>query len=495
MEILIGALFLSIWHSILFWKQEIGISAILFAIPTLLITIKLLKGRLENQKALLLSIPIVLLSITYLIFDNSVFQILNLIIIPILYVIMIIIAISKSPEKSIISKIGAMIIEPLSYFGEVVRQIKEQIWPKSKEWQMENKQDRDFVKAIFFTSIIVIIVLLLLISADNEFAELFGGILDKIVNLSIPSLIYRIAVIIALFLYIAGFFINMSSKYNVLKDFEEDNNKPKESFTIHMMITALNIVYLVFCYTQIKSLFTVENITYSYYARKGFFQLMIVSLINLVMILKATDKRLLETPKQTKYKKIMCIIMVIFTLLIIISAFARMTLYQQHYGDTRLRILVDFALITEIILLVPTIIYILKPRLNLVKSYFIIITVMYCIINFVNIDYMIAKNNIDRFIETGKIDLRYITTELDSADTMEELIRLKQTEFKQLEKYYINSNRLNENKLSLQKSLDDYLSDKSAELNGAKINEENTWPEFNLSKWKARNVLNKMRED
>ena len=34
MNLLTGALFLSIWHSILFWKQEIGISAILFAIPT-----------------------------------------------------------------------------------------------------------------------------------------------------------------------------------------------------------------------------------------------------------------------------------------------------------------------------------------------------------------------------------------------------------------------------------------------------------------------------
>ena len=61
----------------------------------------------------------------------------------------------------------------------------------------------------------------------------------------------------------------------------------------------------------------------------------------------------------------MCITMVIFTLVIIISAFARMTLYQQNYGYTRLRVLVDWALITEIILLIPTIGYILKNKIYL----------------------------------------------------------------------------------------------------------------------------------
>ena len=67
MKILIGALFLSIWHSILFWNQGIGISAVLFAIPVIYITVKLLKEKTERPKALLISIPIILLSSTYFI--------------------------------------------------------------------------------------------------------------------------------------------------------------------------------------------------------------------------------------------------------------------------------------------------------------------------------------------------------------------------------------------------------------------------------------------
>ena len=163
--------------------------------------------------------------------------------------------------------------------------------------------------------------------------------------------------------------MNMLNEENGLKEFEEEEKiEKKESYTIRMMLTVLNVVYLVFCFTQIKVLFTEQNIKYSEFARKGFFQLMIVSLINIVMILKANNKNLKETEKQEKYKKTMCIVMVIFTLIIIISAFARMTLYQQNYGYTRLRILVDYTLITEIILLIPTIIYILKNKIDLIKT-------------------------------------------------------------------------------------------------------------------------------
>lgn len=484
MNILIGALFLSIWHSILFWEQRIGISAILFAIPVIYITIKLLKEKAENQKALLISIPILLLSTTYFIFDNPVFQKLNLIVIPVLYIIMIIATTSVTPMKSMFSKIILMILEPLNGIGEVFTEVKNQIVKKLK-LEKKEKQERDrgnIVKAVFFTIVIALFVLGLLISADKEFANFFTNILEGIESLSVPTLVIRIGVIIALFFYISSFFINMLSKYNVLSEYDEEKTEAKESLTIHMMLTVLNIIYLVFCFIQIKSLLTIENIVYSYYARQGFFQLMIVSVINITMILKATSKDLIETEKQTKYKKVMCIAMLVFTLIIIISAFARMTLYQKNYGDTRLRILVDFTLITEIILLVPTTMYVIKSKINLGKSYFIIITVMYCIINFANIDKMIAKNNIDRYIETGNIDLYYITRDLDSADTIKELKRLEETEFKYTEdKVYTEYvNEIESDK----KYLNKYLQDKTSEFN-----EDITLPEFNLSRYRARKIL------
>ena len=481
MELLIGALFLSIWQYILFNKQSVGISAILFAIPVLYITIRLLKGKIENKKSLLISIPIILLSITYFIFDNAVFRGINTVVIPVLYIIMVVTATSNIQTKSIFKMIIIYIIQPINYIGEVIKKIIHLVRPNENKEETKGEK-HNIIKAVFFTIVIALIVIALLSSADSEFSSLFSNLLIDLHFLSIPALVIKFFSIIIPFFYIAGFFMNMLNIDEVLEEKENKKVKMKDGFTIYMMITALNIIYLIFCYTQIKSLFTIENIKYSSYARQGFFQLMIVSLINIVMILKATDKNLKETEKQKKYKKIICIIMLVFTLLIIISSLARMTLYQQNYGETRLRILVDFTLITEIILLIPTAIYILKENIDLVKTYFIIIVTMYCVVNFSNIDYIIAKNNVDRYIKTGKIDDNYLKR-LDNTDIIEQLLRLQETKFEYTNNdVYENSSK---NKLT---NLNNYLGKKRDELN-----EKHTLPEFNLSKCLGRQIMKSFR--
>ena len=490
MKILLGALFLSFWQSLLFWKQDLGLSVLLFTIPIVWITIKLLKGKIKNKKALLMLIPIILLASTYFIFDNLTFYLINIVLIPILYLIMIIWAISDFQIKSIIYKIILMIFEPLNYIGDVIRTILKEFNPKEKDEQIgEKKEKNNIFKAVCFTGIIALIVIGLLCSADNEFAKIFSTIFKDINIFNVSELTGRIIIIIIVFFYFAGFFMNMLDKENGLKEFEKDEKtEKKESYTIRMMITVLNLVYLVFCFTQIKVLFTEQNIKYSEFARKGFFQLMIVSLINIVMILKANNKNLKETEKQEKYKKTMCIVMVIFTLIIIISAFARMTLYQQNYGYTRLRILVDYTLITEIILLIPTIIYILKNKIDLIKTYFVIIITMYCLVNFINIDKIIMKNNFNRYKETGYIDLNYLM-EMNNSDLIEQLLELKDTEFKYSEKAYSQSD-------TDKQEIQEQIGKQQRELNGylaswkKSFNETHTLAEFNLPKMRAKSILN-----
>lgn len=490
MKILIGALFLSLWQSLLFWKQDLGISVLLFTIPIIWITTKLLKGNIKNKKALLISIPIIILSSTYFIFDNLTFYLINIVLIPILYLIMIIWAISDFQIKSIMYKIILMIFQPLNYIGDVIKTVINGFNSKRKNDQIEEKTEKnDIFKAICLTGIIALIVISLLCSADNEFAKIFSTIFKDIKIFNVSELTGRIIIIIIAFFYFAGFFMNMLDKENGLKEFEKDEKaEKKESYTIRMMITVLNLVYLVFCFTQIKVLFTEQNIKYSEFARKGFFQLMIVSLINIVMILKANNKNLRENEKQEKYKKTMCIVMVIFTLIIIISAFARMTLYQQNYGYTRLRILVDYTLITEIILLIPTIIYILKNKIDLIKTYFVIIITMYCLVNFINIDKIIMKNNFNRYKETGYIDLNYLM-EMNNSDLIEQLLELKDTEFKYSEKAYSQSD-------TDKQEIQEQIGKQQRELNGylaswkKSFNETHTLAEFNLPKMRAKSILN-----
>ena len=98
-------------------------------------------------------------------------------------------------------------------------------------------------------------------------------------------------------------------------------------------------------------------LNYAQYARQGFFQLMIVSIINLVTILISKKKE--NGDENNTFTRCMSLIMIVFTFIIVISAGMRMHFYESAYGYTLLRLLVYCVLLTESILFIPTILYII----------------------------------------------------------------------------------------------------------------------------------------
>ena len=85
-KIVIGALILSILHSILFYGQDLGISVVLFVVPMLIfISYTLIsKNKVKNKKAFFL-----FLSLTYALFNNGILNVVNMIAIVVLTTTMI----------------------------------------------------------------------------------------------------------------------------------------------------------------------------------------------------------------------------------------------------------------------------------------------------------------------------------------------------------------------------------------------------------------------
>ena len=252
---------------------------------------------------------------------------------------------------------------------------------------------------------IVIIVLLLLSSADMLFSNIFGNFFSLFKKISIGNIIDRIILIILLFTYLGSTINYLLYEYK-----EKKGNSKKESkienYTIKLLLTTLNIIYVVFDFIQIRSLMFhqgLTNINYAEYARSGFFQLMFISIINLSILLISKKSK-----EDTKYNKIMSVIMVFLTFIIIVSSFLRMYMYESAYGYTLLRLLVYVTLLTEVILLIPTLVYIFNSKMNILKPYMIIIISIYTLLSLSPVDYFIAKNNINRFYKTGKIDVDYL---------------------------------------------------------------------------------------
>lgn len=482
---ILGSLLLAVLHSILFYGKDLGISVLLFAIPSLILLIFLLKkhGQIKNKKALYLIIPIVLLSSTYLFFNNTFFNQLNLIIIPFFYASMIIwMTIDVISAREWFGKTVTLVVGSLEFIPNAIRLITGAV-------KLHKKKDTKYQKVrlviigILCSIPILCIILSLLISADGIFADIFGKFLknteDILTTKSIINLIGRVVVILAVTIYLVCIVYNITNKnssYHHSKNIQDAFKITIDTTILNTILTMINVVYLIFSGVQIFYVFTYffggnnPNFNFASYARQGFFQLMFITFINLVLILIANLNKKQE--KIYSYTKIMNVLMCIFTMIIALSAVMRMYLYEKEYGYTFLRLMVYFILATELFMILPTISYIIKEKGRLLRSYFIIGTIMYLIVNFSNIDYLIAKNNVDRALKANgeiirKTDTCYLTRSLGTDATSQLLYLYEHLEDKE-EKRILNNYLYNQYK---------------------KVNQETSWQSFNLSKQHTKNLL------
>ena len=464
----IGALILAIWIITLFLGKDIGLSMLLFTAPFVYFFIHLLEknNKIKNSKSKILLIPI-----TYFIYDNTFFNNWNLLIIPILIVFLILGLIGEKLEINLdtIGTLLGVFLTPISYIGESIKKLVEAIAGKLSI--KTNDKTKKIFKAILITVPIVLVIIILLSSADEIFANIFKSIFAIIFHMLWTINISKIICMLIAFLYFMGLFYYICIKYEVIQKIEENSSQRYDNFTIKTILISLNVIYLVFCCIQIKSLF-IRNTTlnYAHYARQGFFQLMVVSLINLLVILIAKKRENKEEEKSNKYINYMSLLMIFFTFIIVISAAIRMHFYESAYGYTLLRLLVYCILLTECILFIPTILYILDKKINLPKCYFTIIIITYVCMIFANFDNIIDSKNVNRYIETGKIDMYYLKHEMGT-DAVRQIFRILEASSTDTEEIKIEARK--------------YLQDVYKRINEEKFDFRN----FNISKLLAKNLI------
>lgn len=420
--IIFSSLILSFIATFMLLFHQVGFSLVLFVIMFLGFLIAILKynWRIKNNKYLLYIIPILLLSSTYFIFNNSYFSFFNYIAILVLFNIMVIGGINGNVKiDNFFNNAINILLEPLDNKKEVVKEITNlSVFKNSK------KENLKIIKAIGISIPILGIVLYLLSRSEEVFAKMFRNLSTIVYNFDIGNIIFKVVLLIIVFIYLVLFFYYLVKVFKV-----ETNDKELKTFnsktTFNILFVSLNIIYLIYVILQIKSFgvyLLKDNSHYAYYARSGFFELMFVTFINVSIILISTRYK-----NKDKFMNIMSTIMIGFTYILLSLAFLRMRFYEITYGYTMLRLFVYIILFTEGIMLIPTIVYIWKGDLKLINIYFIIGVVVYTLINFINFDYIIAKENINRYSKTGELDIHYLVHSL-GVDASEEILKLQSDE-------------------------------------------------------------------
>ena len=150
----------------------------------------------------------------------------------------------------------------------------------------------------------------------------------------------------------------------------------------------LCLIYTGFILIQFRYLFAHAELpfglTYAEYARRGFFSLMILSLVNIAGILvicRFLKGRLSSRSGSAVCMKAMMWYLCLITFVLLASAFYRMYLYSTAFGYTRLRVYVCLFLIFETAVLALTVVFIANVRLRAARGYLALALCGYLMLN------------------------------------------------------------------------------------------------------------------
>ncbi|WEV47454.1 DUF4173 domain-containing protein [Bifidobacterium sp. ESL0690] len=198
---------------------------------------------------------------------------------------------------------------------------------------------------------------------------------------------------------------------------------------LNTMLAMLDVVYLVFVAIQSSYLFggvdTLERFGgYAAYARAGFFQLVGVTAINLVIVMACAYFR--KNQKRVISLLTLELVLIASTAVMLVSAAWRMNLYVRKYGLTRLRILTYWGMVAIAFLLVVTVVKLLRPRFEWFRVAFFGTLALWLVFAFVQPDAIIANVDVDGYLNGSieEVDTGYLAGLPSSA--IGPLNRLKQ---------------------------------------------------------------------
>lgn len=236
---------------------------------------------------------------------------------------------------------------------------------------------------------VLTVIILLLCGADVVFRNMIEDLFTFDISF---RTIFGIVFLFFMVLMLSYAFLSALCKKSVPETVTGKNTlEPIIAITVNGMLC---LVYLFFSMIQILYLFIgnmqlPEGYTYSAYARQGFFQLLIVCILNLILVLFC-----IAYFRENIILKITLTIISGCTFIMILSSALRMFMYIARYNLTFLRIFVLWALAVIFLLMVGITIYIYFQRFPLFFYSVAITAVFYIGLSFSHPDYWIARYNL-----------------------------------------------------------------------------------------------------
>lgn len=415
---LLACLALAIMAEISFLHGRIGISYLAFI--SVFYSIVFLRYRLafnHRRIGLLFMIVIWILSGSFLFYDNDLFHNLNVLVIPVLVFSHLVLITSPNTFKwntpGFISSLTLKLSEARTYvfafFNEAFKVI----------FKNTSKETLEIIKRVLLGLLIGVPLLLfvtgLLMSADAVFENVILRLPHLFLRLNFIEVTFRLLfVLVVTFLFFGVFQVLQRKPDKTRLDQLPIKREPGfDSITAITILILINFVYFVFVVIQFKYFFSnglVAGMTYADYARRGFFELVIILLINWTILIGFLKLVKEDRALPRMMLKVLHSVLIMMSAIMLASAFQRLSLYEAAYGFTLDRLLAHGFMIFLMIIFAYTLIRVWIERISLLHFYLIIGLIFYTVLNVVNLEQIVVDQNIERYEDTGKIDIYYLNS-------------------------------------------------------------------------------------
>lgn len=298
---------------------------------------------------------------------------------------------------------------PLAYIQRAFDSVVSIRLPRFGSFDSQSKQ---IVRGVIIAIPLLLVFVALFSAADPVFDRFFSGLLN--LDIALPD---HPGIIAAAFVFICGAYAYSFSEESKIRSSASAPKRPLGTIETSIILGSVNALFFLFIALQAGYFFGgaanigADAYTYSEYARKGFFELIAIASLALLILLvveKFIERTVERHLAPFKYLSAM---MAVQVMVLMALAFNRLSLYESAYGFTTLR-LYSHAFILLLALVYCILLHKIfidgrESRFGL--RVFVALVAFVTVMNFLNPDAFIASRNIERYYATGKIDTEYLS--------------------------------------------------------------------------------------
>lgn len=295
-----------------------------------------------------------------------------------------------------------------------------------REREANAKQKAVVGKAMLGLLIAVPIAALLIVLLSGA-DQAFQGMLESIDLSKFSEKIWTLFLAVPMFILV---FSQLFCIRDIRRNRREESGKGLDPTILTFFLLGVSLVYVAYLFSQLSYFFNgflgflPEGFTHAEYARRGFFELTAVSVINILIVILSTALSRKQGDKLPLGVQLTSLFLCVFSLVLVFTEAAKMKMYMDAFGLTRLRILTTLFMIFLAVVFAALMIHIFVRRFPYLKTAVVVGAVFVVAINFIGVDRMVAEYNVQAY-QSGALNTVDVDTITElSAAAVPSLIEL-----------------------------------------------------------------------